>query len=57
MCLSPVESCEFIVMEKQMHEAARTGFGAALGKVAGILAKFVIALAMVIVLILDLLVL
>lgn len=45
---------EFIVMEKELHVAARTGFGAALGKVGGILAKFMVALAMVLVIVLDL---
>lgn len=45
---------EFIVMEKEFHVAARTGFGAALGKVGGILAKFFVALAMVVVIVLDL---
>ncbi|HIJ74804.1 MAG TPA: DUF456 domain-containing protein [Candidatus Hydrogenedentes bacterium] len=37
---------EFIVMEKQPGTAAWTGFGAALGKVAGILAKLVVGFVM-----------
>jgi uncharacterized protein YqgC (DUF456 family) len=45
---------EFIVMERDAGDAAYTGFGAALGKVAGMLLKFLIALIMVLVLSLDL---
>lgn len=35
---------EYIQMERRAHEAAWTGFGAALGKVAGMLAKFMMGL-------------
>ena len=37
---------QYVVKEKQAHEALRTGFGAALGRVAGTFAKLLIGLAM-----------
>jgi len=45
---------EYIVMEQKFQGAARTGVGAALGKVGGILAKFGVALVMVVVIAFDL---
>lgn len=47
---------EMIVLEKKVHIAARTGFGAALGKVGGMFAKFAVALVMVVLTTLDLIV-
>lgn len=44
---------EIIVTEKQAGAAAFTGLGAALGKVAGMLAKFFISLVMIVVIVLD----
>ena len=40
---------ELIVMQRQVGEAAWTGFGAALGKIGGLLAKLAIGLVMLIV--------
>lgn len=47
---------EMLVLEKHIGHAAHTGFGAALGKVGGILAKFAVALVMVILVALDLII-
>ncbi len=40
---------QYVVAEKQTHDAFRTGFGAALGMVAGLFAKFLVGLGMLVV--------
>jgi uncharacterized protein YqgC (DUF456 family) len=40
---------EYIQMERQVHQAMWTGFGAALGKVGGIFAKFLVGIIMLVI--------
>jgi uncharacterized protein len=44
---------EYIVLQRKVGDAAYTGYGAALGKVAGMLAKFLMSLIMVLVIVLE----
>jgi uncharacterized protein YqgC (DUF456 family) len=42
---------EFVVVEKQMKDAVRSGFGAALGKVVGVFAKLLVGVIMAIIIV------